>query len=99
MNTELEIIKLHLNISDSSQDDLLTELLDTCMDEAKEYTRQSDETKLYTVVRLMVEECYSRLGAEGLSSANYSGITEGYFNGYSDRVVKMLNRHRKVKVV
>ena len=97
MNVELETLKIRLGIEGTEQDGALEELLSTCMEEAQLYTRQTAETKLYTVVRLMAEERYHKCG--GVLSANYSGISETYESDYSAHTIKALNRLRLLKVV
>jgi hypothetical protein len=37
-----------------------------------------------------------RLGTEGLSNQSYSGISEGYIDGYPDTIKKILNSKRKI---
>lgn len=99
MSIELARLKIMLKITDDSKDPLLLELLSLCKEEALTITRQSDEDKLLTVIRLMAVEKYNKLGSEGLQSVNYSGIAESYETDYSPETVKMLNRLRKIKVV
>lgn len=41
----------------------------------------------------------NRLGTEGLTNQSYSGVNEGYIDGYPADVLAILNRKRKLKVV
>jgi hypothetical protein len=38
----------------------------------------------------MAVERFNRLGNEGISQMNYSGITEHYYPDYSDKVQKLI---------
>lgn len=52
-----------------------------------------------SVVIDMVLEDYTRMGAEGIKSHGYSGISESFADGYSDRVMRSILRHRKIKAL
>ena len=57
------------------------------------------DSKLDFIVIQMVIERYNRMGSEGTTSQNASGVSATYSDFYSDKVVKMLQKHRKVKMV
>ena len=84
----IDTLKTLLQISDNSQDTLLQALLDQCEAEYIRRTHQS-EADSPIVIEMSVER-YNKLGNEGISHMNYSGITEQYFSDYSDKVVKLL---------
>ena len=96
----LEQIKLLLNISDDENDELLATLISLCKDEAYVYCNLAEyDSKLDFVVVQMVIERYNRIGSEGTKSQSSSGISASYSEFYSDKVVKLLNKNRKVKML
>lgn len=96
----LERIKLLLNISDESKDALLGALIENAEEFAKNYTNNEDalESLSGTIIAMVLHD-YNRMGTEGLSSENYSGVSFGYTSGYSDDIMKALKKYRKVKVI
>ena len=96
----LEKIKLLLNITDTSKDALLNQLIDNATEFAENYTRNAEAlTSLTGTIMQMVVYDYNRIGTEGLTSENYSGVSFGYTAGYSDDIMKQLRRFRKVGVI
>lgn len=96
----LERIKLLLNIADNEQDELLSTLIILCQEEAYIYCNLEEyDSKLDFIVTQMVIERFNRIGSEGLESQNHSGVSSAYTNFYSDKVMKFLNKHRKVRTV
>lgn len=95
----LERIKLLLN-KDDSADELLNTLISMCKEEAYVYCNlPAYDSKLDFVVTSMVIEKYNRMGSEGTLSQSSSGASASYDSFYSDKVVRMLNKFRKVKMV
>lgn len=98
--TILQRVKLLLNISDTSKDALLDELIANVEEFILNYTNNSDcLASLGSTECSMVVHDYNRLGTEGLSSENYSGMSFGYTAGYSDDIMKQLKKFRKVKTI
>ena len=96
----LERIKLLLNITDESKDALLNELIDNATEFAQNYINNDDALDHLTGTLIaMVIYDYNRMGTEGLTSENYSGVSFGYASGYSDDIMKQLRRYRKVRVI
>ena len=96
----LERIKLLLNITDESKDALLNELIDNATEFATNYTNNPAAIESLTgCIIAMVIYDYNRMGTEGLTSENYSGVSFGYASGYSDDIMKQLRRYRKVRVI
>lgn len=96
----LERIKLLLNITDESKDALLNELIDNATEFATNYTNnEAAIDSLNGTIIAMVIYDYNRMGTEGLTSENYSGVSFGYASGYSDDIMKQLKKYRKVKVI
>jgi Phage QLRG family, putative DNA packaging. len=96
----LERIKLLLNISDESKDALLGELIDNATEFARNFINNDAalENLTGTIVNMVLYD-YNRMGTEGLTSENYSGVSFGYASGYSDDIMKQLKRYRKVRVI
>ena len=98
----IDKIKLLLNIKDddSSQDELLTTLISICKEEAYVYCNLEEYTdKLDFIIIQMVIEKYNRIGSEGTISQSGSGASASYDSFYSEKVVRLLNKYRKVKMV
>lgn len=96
----LDKIKLLLSINDDTADDLLNTLISMCKEEAYIYCNLPEyNTKLDNIVVSMVIEKYNRIGSEGSISQSASGISATYDSFYSDKIVKMLNKHRRVRCV
>ena len=96
----LDKIKLLLSIIDDTADDLLNTLIAICKEEAYIYCNLPEYTeKLDNIVVFMVIEKYNRIGSEGTESQSASGISATYESFYSEKIVKMLNKHRRVRCV
>ena len=85
---QLDTLKTLLQIEDTSQDALLTTLIEQCEAEYLSRTHQSETDD--SVVNPMVIEKYNRLGNEGVQSIGYSGINETYESDYSEAVQKLI---------
>lgn len=95
----LEKLKLLLS-KDDSADELLNTLISMCKEEAYIYCNLPEyDNKLDNIVVNMVIEKYNRMGSEGTLSQSASGASASYDSFYSDKVVRMLNKFRKVKMV
>lgn len=96
----LEKIKLLLGLTTDDKDELIQTIIALCKDEAIDYCNLTEyTTKLDSAVIQMVIEKYNRLGSEGLGSTTSSGINEQYLDGYSNAVIRKLQKNRKVKCV
>jgi hypothetical protein len=93
----IDTLKTLLQISDNSQDTLLQTLLDQCEAEYIRSTHQS-EADAPIVIEMSIE-LYNKLGNEGISHMNYSGITETYFSDYSDKVVKLIRSKTRMVAI
>lgn len=94
----LNKIKILLGIpsTDTAQDELLMLLIEMAQDEAVGYCRLGRYIeKLNPAVTQMVIERYNRIGAEGITSAATSGISESYIDGYSKQIYSLLDRYRR----
>ena len=96
----LDKIKLLLSMNDDTADDLLNTLISMCKEEAYIYCKLPEYSqKLDNIVVCMVIEKYNRIGSEGSTSQSASGISATYDSFYSEKIVKMLNKHRRVRCV
>lgn len=97
----LERIKLLLNRLNDEDDELLSLLMNICREEAYIYCNLSEySTDLDNIVIEMVIERFNRIGSESTKSQSSSGVSAQYFDGvYSDKVYKMLNKHRKLRTL
>ena len=97
----LEKIKLLLNkADDDSQDELLQTLISLCKEEAYVYCNLAEyDKKLDMIVIEMVIEKFNRIGSEGLLQQSSSGVSASYSDFYSDKIVRLLNKNRKVRAV
>ena len=96
----LEKIKLLLNCLDDNQDELIATLISLCKEEAYIYCNLPEyDNKLDFIVIQMVIEKYNRIGSEGTTSQKSSGVSASYDSFYSDKIVRLLNKFRKVKTI
>ncbi len=99
----LEQIKLLLNkptTEDEELDKLLKTLITLCEDEATHYCNLSDydDALDYIVVEMVIER-YNRMGSEGATAQTTSGMSTTYDSFYSQKVVRLLNKHRRVRML
>jgi hypothetical protein len=96
----LESVKTILGITDTSKDDILNLYIYLVQDEILNYCGiDSIPDGLQSIADYMTICKYNQVGAEGLSSASYSGVNETYLNSYSPSVIQSLNRYRKAKFI
>ena len=96
----LEKIKLLLNANDDNLDELILTLISLCKEEAYVYCNLPEyDSKLDFIVIQMVIERYNRIGSDGATSQSSSGVSMNYDSFYSDKVVRLLNKYRKVKML
>lgn len=95
----LDKIKLLLNITDETKDDLLTILIETAKNEALAYTHRQSIQGLETAIIQMVIFKYNRLGTEGLDSEGYSGVSFNYAADYPESIIRSLKAKRKLILV
>ena len=96
----MDNIKILLGIVDDARDELIELLIEQCKAEVVSYCNLKDyDEKLNPALYQMVIEKYNRLGSEGLSREDSSGISASYLDGYSAFVQSMLKGHRKVRML
>lgn len=67
--------------------------------EVEEYCKRDADTSLELIAEQIAVIKLNRMGAEGLASQSFSGVSESYINGYPAEIQAVLNRKRKIKVV
>lgn len=92
----LDKLKMLLNISDSSKDDLLTFLIEQAVEEAMAFTHNECVEELSTIIIKMCVYNYNRLGTEGLDSEGYSGVSFAYSADYPEPIIRALKAKRKL---
>lgn len=97
METILSTVKALLNITDTSKDALLNVLIDQAEAEADSITHGADPEELYGCIAQMVVFRFNRIGAEGLNSEGYSGVSYSYSADYPEPLLRDLKAHRKVR--
>lgn len=98
--TTLAKVKLLLNISDSSKDALLGELIANAEGYVATFCNNAEAVDLLqSAIAQMVVQDYNRLGAEGLNSESYSGASFNYQAAYSEDIMRQLRRYRKIGVI
>ena len=86
--------------NDDTVDEILSLLIGMCQDDCVVYCNISEyDSKLDNIVVNMVIERYNQMGVENIKNQSSSGVSASFFDFYSDRVIKMLNKHRKVRTV
>ncbi len=80
--------------------DKLTVLFNVAVEEFKDYCHREDTPESATsLIANMVCILYNRIGAQGLASQSYSGVSETFIDGYPDNIKKQLNRYRKLTTI
>ena len=93
-------VKLMLGSRSSNYSDDQIELFVKCAaSEAESYCNRDVTDGLEDVVQQMTIVKLNRMNAEGISSQNYSGVSESYVDGYPKEIMMVLNRKRKMKVL
>ena len=92
----LEKIKLLLNITDEFKDTLLTLLIQQAIDEAIEFTHNSDTSELESTIIKMVLFNYNQLGTAGIDAESYSDISYTYSADYPEGILRSLKSKRKL---
>ena len=96
----LSKLKLLLNITDNSKDELLLLLIDKASGQAINYTHNPHCIPfLESTVMDMVVFNYNRLSTEGLNSESYSGVSFSYINEYPETILSCLRAYRKLRVL
>ena len=96
---QLDTLKtlLQIKATDTSQDALLTTLIEQC---DAEYLRRTHQTETdENIVNAMVVEKFNKLGTEGVSSFGYSGITESHESDYSEATKALIRSKTRMVAI
>lgn len=93
----LEKIKRRSTAAINQSDELLNDLIEETHSEILEYINQNkiQQGLEGSLIEIVIIKC-NKLGSEGLSSENFSGISQSYINDYPRDIIKKLNRYRKL---
>lgn len=94
---QLDTLKTLLQIEDTSQDTLLTTLIEQCTAEYLSRTHQAEADE--NIVDAMVVEKFNRLGTEGVQNIGYSGITESYESDYSEQTRALIRSKTRMVAI
>ena len=96
----LEKLKLLLNQVDDSNDELLALLIALCKEDAYTYCnlKEYDSELDYIVIQMVIER-FNRIGSEGVASQSTSGVSTSYDSFYSEKVERLLNKNRKLRMI
>lgn len=93
-------IKLMLGESASNfSDDLISLYYKQSLAEVEDYCRREADATLEMIADRIAVIKLNRHHSEGLTSQNFSGISESYLDGYPADIQAMLDRKRKIKVI
>jgi hypothetical protein len=93
----VENIKLMLGNSASNYSDAQIDLAyRRAVMEIETYCKREIDVELSMVAEDIAVIKLNRMGTEGLGNQSYSGVSEGYIDGYPDTIKKILNSKRKV---
>ena len=95
-----ENIRLMLGNSASNYSDAQIEFAyRRAVNEIETYCKRQLDVELAMVAEEIAVIKLNRMGTEGVSNQSYSGVSEGYIDGYPDTIKKILNSKRKVKAI
>lgn len=96
----IENIKLMLgNSADNYNDAQINLAYKRAVMEIETYCKREIDVELSMVAEEIAVIKLNRMGSEGLTNQSYSGVSEGYVDGYPDHITKILNSKRKVKAL
>ena len=96
----IEEIKLLLGARAENYTDAQIALaLKMALAEVEDYcNREVDKTLELQAQKIAIIKL-NRMGAEGIDSQSFSGVSESFIDGYPAEILAVLNRKRKIKVV
>ena len=95
----IDNVKSELNITDASQDALLTSLITAETANAVTITHNPAAAEDDGLITRMVVFRYNRMGTEGLNSESYSGVNFSYTADYPADIMSLLKAMKKVRVI
>lgn len=81
-------------------DGLLQLMLDMAEAEVLDYTkRDAIDNALESIIIQLVLMRINKIGAEGIASQSYSGVSESYLTDMPSDILRVLNSKRRIRVV
>lgn len=94
----LEILQVLIGRTD--KDAILNYLIVQAQCDFKAYCNRTDvPAGTDDIIIQMVLVKWNRLGAEGLGSESFSGVSNNYIDGYPANITAALNNYRKMKIL
>jgi hypothetical protein len=98
--TQLEKLKIRLEIKDTNQDDLLNMILEDAESEILDLcNRDTLPRKAESLQRELAIIYYNRLGSEGESSRSEGGVSVSYSTDIPENIKNRLIAFRRLKLV
>lgn len=98
--TQLEKLKIRLEIKDTNQDDLLNMILEDAESEILDFcNRDMLPIKAESLQRELAIIYYNRLGSEGESSRSEGGVSVSYSTEIPENIKNRLIAFRRLKLV
>ena len=96
----IENIKLMLgNSADNYTDAQINLAYRRATIEIEAYCKREIDIELSMVAEEIAVIKLNRMGTEGLTNQSFSGVSEGYIDGYPKHLVQILNAKRKIKAL
>lgn len=96
----IDNIRLMLGNSASNYSDAQIDLMyKRAVLEIEAYCKREIDFELSMVAEEIAVIKLNRMGTEGLSNQSYSGVSEGYIDGYPKHLQQILNAKRKIKAL
>jgi hypothetical protein len=93
----IENIRMMLgNSADNYTDAQINYAYKRAVNEIETYCRRQLDIELSMVAEEIAVIKLNRMNTEGLSNQSYSGVSEGYIDGYPDTIKKILNSKRRI---
>lgn len=67
--------------------------------DVEEYCKREVDAVLELQAQKIAVIMLNKMGAEGIDSQSFSGVSESFTDGYPAEILAVLNRKRKIKVV
>jgi hypothetical protein len=96
----IENIKLMLgNSADNYSDAQINLAYKRATMEIETYCKRELDVELSMVAEEIAVIKLNRMNTEGLNNQSYSGVSEGYIDGYPDNIMRILNSKRRIKAL
>lgn len=90
---------LGISKEDTEALDLVDTLIELCTDEALVLTKEKEPKRLEDLIIKMVCERYNTIDYFGISSTSYSGVSQQFYDGYSEAVKSLIRAKRHLVLI